>query len=287
MLFVPSLPVGSGGAGKVITNLNGTVNSTTWGTTQVAGAGVDTLSASFTDLITAANCVFDVGYIELCLAASVAAAGTDPSCLLNLYTGAAASEMALITGLSIGNCALARDFIKTIGIPCFIPQGTRLSMKTQAITASLSFEIVAFLYPAAEGRAGSGARGPTLFEVLGYNLTGSRGTAHTPGSTNSFSTAVDFGATTSFDAKYIQLLASGQGVKADVTMQAGTFLVEVSKSGGPVYGTWFVGETTNETVGVTPSRMRPVTIPSGTQLQLRAKCNVTPEAQDYSILLAG
>ncbi len=287
MIFSQRSPVGNGGAGKLITNLNSTVGTTVWGTTQVSGAGVDTLSAAFTDLITAANCAFDIGYIELWVATSVAPSATDSSCLLNLYTGAAAAEVSLISGLSVGWCDIPRVQPKVIGIPCFIPQGTRISMKTQAITASLSLEIVAFLYPADQGRAGAAPRGPTIFEVVGINLTGSRGTTHTPGNSGAFSAAANIGGATAFDARALSLMISGQGTKSDVTMTAVSYLVELSKSGGPVYGTWWVGNTANETQVVIPTRMIPVNIPSGTQLQVRAKCSGTAEAQDYSVLLAG
>jgi len=289
MLMVPRSPVGVGGAGKIVTNLaiGGTPSVVVWGTTQVSGAGVDTLSAAFTDLITAANCAFDVGYIELWIAASVTPAGVDSSCLLNLYTGAAAAEVALITGLSVGWVELPRAGNTCYGIPCFIPQGTRISMKTQAITASLSLEIMATLYPADQGRAGASQRGPTIFEVVGSSLTGSRGTSHTPGNTGSFSTAANIGSPTSFDAKYIRLMASGQGTKSDITMTALAYIVELSKSGGPVYGSWWVGNTTTENQIFVPAGMIPCNIPSGTQLQVRAKCSGTAEAQDYSVLLAG
>lgn len=289
MLMVPRSPVGVGGAGKIVTNLaiSGTPSGLVWGTTQVSGALADTLTTLFTDLITAANCAFDVGYIELWVAESVAPAGTDSSCLMNLYTGAAASEVALITGLSVGWADATRTLPRMIGIPCFIPQGTRISMKTQAVTASLSLEVLMTLYPADTGRAGSSPRGPTKFEVLGSNLTGSRGTLHTPGNTGSFSTAVDIGTVTSFDARFIQLMASGQGTKADVTMTTLSYVVELSKSGGPVYGTWWVGNNAAETQVLVPGRMIPCVIPSGTQIQIRAKSSGTAEAQDYSILLAG
>jgi hypothetical protein len=287
MLMVPTSPVGVGGAGKVITNLNGTPSATVWGTTQVSGAGVDTLSAGFTDLITAANCAFDVGALELWLAHTSAPSATDSSTLLNLYTGTAGNEVALVMGLSVGWCDIARTLPKNIRFPCYLPQGTRVSMKTQSITASRSLEILAFLHPAEQGRAGSSHREPTLFEVLGTSLTGSRGTLHTPGNAGVFSTAVNIGTTTSFDARYISLQASGQGTKADTTMNAAGYIVELSKSGGPVYGLWWVGTTTNETQNVVPSCAIPCTIPSGTQLQIRAKCGGTAEDQDYSILLAG
>ncbi len=289
MLFVPRSPVGVGGAGKIASNLvlSGTPSLTVWGTTQVSGAGVDTLTTLFTDLITAAQCTFDVGYIELWIAETVVPSGTDSSCLLNLYTGAAASEVALISGLAAGWCDQPQLKPKVYGIPCFIPQGTRISMKTQAITASLSLEIVCTLYPADAGRAGSMQRGPTKFEVIGVNTTGSRGTLHTPGNTGSFSTAVDFGATTSFDARWMQLMASGQGTKSDITMTSIAYIVEVSKSGGPVFGSWYVNNSAQETQVLVPARMIPVIVPSGTQLQIRAKGSGTAEAQDYSILLAG
>ena len=160
-------------------------------------------------------------------------------------------------------------------------------MKTQSITASRVFQIVATLYPAGQGRAGSAQRGPTQFAVLGTNLTGSRGTTHTPGNTGAFSTAANIGGTTGFGAKYIQLLTSGQGTKADVTMTNISYIVELSKSGGPVYGSWYVGNATTEDQIRIPTGMFPCDIDRGTQLQIRAKASGTAEAQDYSVMLAG
>ena len=102
MLHVPGSPVSL--SGKLITTLvtAGTPSLTVWGTTQTSGAGVDTLTAAFTDLVTAANMIFDVGYVELWIAANAVPAAANTSTLLNLYTGAAASEVTLVSGLPIG-----------------------------------------------------------------------------------------------------------------------------------------------------------------------------------------
>lgn len=288
MLALPCLPVGRNSANGRIDNIpSGTPSITVIGTSVTSGAGANTITVTPVELFAGTAVVYDVGEIELWFAPAVVPAAIDAATMLFIYTGAGGSEVEYVANLSIGTATSATITPGVIRFPCFIPHGTRLSMRTRSIVASKAFWVTAFLYPAEAGRAGLGRRGPTKFEVLGSTAPGSRGTAHLPGSTGSYSTAVDFGTTTAFDARYIMLLCDGQGIKSDVTMTNISYVVELSKSGGPIYGIWWIGNTTGENQIRIPSGMSPCDIPKGTQLQIRGTGSGTAESQSYTILLAG
>jgi hypothetical protein len=231
--------------------------------------------------------LFDVGYMELWVAGTSTTA-TDTSTLLNLYLGAASSEVLFIPNIAVGWVAAATVCSQRLGFPCFIPAGTRLSMKSQSITASRACQVLVFLYPKL-GLAGADFRPATKFAVLGANTTGSRGTSHTPGNTGAYSTEADYGAATTFDARWIALQVHGQGSKADTTMTNIAYHVQVRDTAdtAKVFGEWWVGNNANENQTIVPGGMIPCFIPRGTTLALRAKASGTAEAQDYSIMIAG
>jgi hypothetical protein len=271
----------------IITNLGtGTPSLTAIGTAQVSGAGVDTLTAGFTDLITAADMLWDVGYIELWFAGSAGAAA-DTSILLNLYLGAAAAEVLFIEHIAAGWKAAATVAPGYIGFPCYIPAGTRLSMKSQAITASKSVQVLAYLHPA-KGQPGSRFGHPKRFAPIGTTATGSRGTSHTPGNSGAFSTEADLGAATTFEAKWIMLQVHGQGTKADTTMTNIAYHTQIRDTADDtkIFGEWWHGNTTGENQVLIPGHMIPCNIPRGTTLAIRSKASGTAEAQDFSVIIA-
>lgn len=283
MLWTPESMLG--GIQQMQSNLPSTPSITTWGTTITSGAGVDTLGAySSGQLIASTN--FDVYMMEIWIAGTSASA-TDTSTLMNIGLGASGSEIDFIKGLMIGWTDAATIAPRSYRIPCFIPAGTRIAARTQSITSSRAAQVLVFLY-GAPGHSGALHRPPTVFETVGTTLTGSRGTSHTPGSTQIYSSWASFGSTTTIDAHYIHLMCAGQGTKSDTTMTNIAYITEIGISSGVViFGDWWHGNTTLENqVACIPRTWMPCSIASGTQLQLRSMGNGTAEAQDFSIILA-
>lgn len=284
MLWTPEPLLGGIQQGQTRVDQSSSISAFSAGsTTLISGAGVDTLSSySAVEIFASTN--FNVYLIELWVSDSAASAA-DSSSLLSIGLGPSGSEIDFITKLSVGWVAAPSVAPMGFCIPCFIPAGTRIAVKLQSIVASKTIHLALYLF-GAQGRPGYLHPGPTVFEAIGTNTTGSRGTSHTPGNSGSFSTAANIGSTTTIDAKYIQLFVSGQGVKSDVTMLNLAYQTQLLISGGPVFGEWWHGNTVTENQLLIPHTWVPCSIPSGTQLQIKSKCSGTAEAQDFSIMVA-
>ena len=287
MLFLPTVSGPADGSGFYAKNLvTGTPSTTVWSAdTITSGAGVDTLGA-WNEIFTATAVGFDIHLLEIWIAGNNTSAA-DSSTLMDIGIGGAGSEVVLIPQISAGWSAAATVGPRSFVTPVFIPMGTRISMRSQAITASRATQVAVFAY-GYFGRSGSRLDIPRKFQAIGTTTTGSRGTSHTPGNTGAYSAWANIGSVAAFEGHFLHLMSHGQGTKTDTTMLNVAYHVQIGFSSGTIiYGEWWVGTSTNETLIVAPTTPIPCGIGVGTQLQIRAKCSGTAEAQDFSVLMGG
>lgn len=176
-------------------------NATTLGTNVATGGTAHTKTASWVQLV--ASTSFDADGLVLRTSGHNAAATASPA-LLDIAIGASGQEQILIP-----NAASATTFY----FPVQIQAGTRISAKAQGARTSVNINIALDLY-GAHGLIGNVAA-PATWNAYGISTANSRGTAVTPGNSNTWGSWVDLGATTS-DHDWWQLLV-GMGANTATT----------------------------------------------------------------------
>jgi hypothetical protein len=164
-----------------------------------------------------------------------------------------------------------------IFFPIFIPKGTLVSGRIQALITVDTADVLMF----ANGGA-SAIPGPLFSgcDAYGTSILASQGTSHTPGNSGAESTAADIGSTTS--KHYGAVMLGIGGTLADTNTTTAQYHWELQIGSGTICE-WWAGTNGNEyTLGPLPPVPFQVSIPSGTQLQVRAECSTTAEAQDVA-----
>jgi hypothetical protein len=200
--------------------------SDTWGIDVASGGSAHTLSASFVELV--ASTAFDTWLVEVSFQTGGTVSATNTSGLCTIYVGAGGSEEVLIPTLLCGWSAIYSNFFhpRKYIFPLFIPAGSRISAKTQCVTASRSFQVQLKLQGGGEPPIWCGSR----VECVGADTANSRGTSVTPGTTSE-GTFTSIG-TNTHEWRYI--LPMVQGNVADTTQVNGTKSLDIG-IGGAVY----------------------------------------------------
>lgn len=136
---------------------------------------------------------------------NVGAASTNARMLVDIAIGAAASEQVIIPNLLAGNASAwnaASNGGTCYHFPIAIPSGVRISARCQASTASDTCNIIVWLHQA---RTAPGLWVGQRVTAYGVNTGTSTGTAHTPGSTNSYATATQITSSTTNPIRYMQV----------------------------------------------------------------------------------
>lgn len=136
---------------------------------------------------------------------NVGAASTNARMLVDIAIGAAASEQVIIPNLLAGNASAwnaASNGGTCYHFPIAIPSGVRISARCQASTASDTCNIIVWLHQA---RTAPGMWVGQRVTAYGVNTGTSTGTAHTPGSTNSYATATQITSSTTNPIRYMQV----------------------------------------------------------------------------------
>ncbi len=136
---------------------------------------------------------------------NVGAASTNARMLVDIAIGAAASEQVIIPNLLAGNASAwnaASNGGTCYYFPIAIPSGVRISARCQASTASDTCNIIVWLHQA---RTAPGLWVGQRVTAYGVNTGTSTGTAHTPGSTNSYATATQITSSTTNPIRYMQV----------------------------------------------------------------------------------
>jgi hypothetical protein len=170
------------------------------GTTITANSSIHTKGTTPTTLI--ASTAADSYAIQVHIHNS-ATSNTATSTLLDIMTGAAASEVVLIPNLMAGwalSVAASNEW-RTYTFPIFIPSGTRLSARSQSLVTSktCSVGITLMQRPTQLGFVGS--------RVTAYGVTSasSYGILHTAGSTSTYGTASQLSSSTTNPIRYMQI----------------------------------------------------------------------------------
>lgn len=251
---------------KLITTL-GTTGTGSPGVSVPDGASVNTYG-TMTTLIAAASNTMDSWGITIIPNANFNPSATAGEACLDIYTGTAGSEKALVTGLLVGGCYGTAQ--RTFWFPLFIPAGTRIAGQLSAGTAQTSeFDVTIVL---------EGGGGPPPYPcgrkvtTYGTKVNNSRGQAVTPtASGGAASTTV---MTTSTTDTGIYVLPSFQE-EVDTTISTQTFVnigVGIGASGaGTRIGTWVFGKDASERQsGPIPTRGVFHRVPTGSRMTMLA-----------------
>jgi hypothetical protein len=250
--------------------------ATSQGTVITAGGSSHALSAAFADVF--ASTSHDATLVAITILNSRSNAAQS-DILLNLYVGASGAETVLIPNLLGGWTSDGQVGGRTYVFPLYIPAGTRISAKSQALIASDTLSVYMELYGGGEplGWAGQGV------ECLGAVTASSRGTSVTPGAAAE-GTFTDIGTST---REYRYVLVMAQGSMTDTNMAATVFDADVGVGGAllqTLEGFCFYTSGNELTGQLTSGLGRFAVIPSGTALQLRGQVSTaTAEPLDCCI----
>ncbi|MCS6302369.1 MAG: hypothetical protein H8K07_01685 [Nitrospira sp.] len=205
----------------------------------------------------------------------VAVSATRTDMLLDVAIGGAGSEQVILPNLMAGWTMGGSGNI--LYIPIYIPRGTRLSARCQAVVSGDQTGVMLW------GMAGhSGLPGPLFSQADDYGtvLASSKGAAHTPGN-GVLSTATNVGGTTSRIYGAVLLM-----VAPDTTTVTARGVTWNLVFGGQAYAEWFDLETAAEQlVGPLPPAPNFCSVPAGTQLQVQGTSGGAGNA--HTVILYG
>lgn len=267
--------------GKCSDNLSGTPDVAALGTAVTTGAS----NALGTSVSLIAALTHDVEYIVI-MAGGFQDTGDNTSALLNILVDPAGGESwgssPLIPDLLVGKTT---ESTTTSAFPCvtyhfplFVPAGTSLGANAQNASAlNVVGQVVIFAY-GANANPGSWWAGQRV-TAIGVDQGSSQGTSHTPGDA-SFSSWANFGSTLSAQCGAIQFAAGGRissGTDGSVS-----FFYEFGVDSTRLGGTIVRATTTAESGWQTQPGVHFCSLPSGTQLQVRAIASATPASMQVA-----
>lgn len=189
--------------------------------------------------------------------------------LLDIGIGSAGSEVVVAENVYAGNGASAR-LMAPFCLPLMIPSGARVSVRSQASTASsaCSVFITSSPQPVLLGRC----------TTYGANTGDSGGVQVDPGlSSNTKGAWVTVTASTTSDIKAFILVL---GVLADLSRPNTRWLIDVAVGGAgaeQVIVSDYGAAARSEHDAVLPqvSQLMPIQIPAGSRIAIRAQCDIT------------
>jgi hypothetical protein len=219
---------------------------------------------------------YDTGWIEFEFH-NVSTSATLTDALINIYIGAAGSEVLLIDSLQVGwsSVAAATGLPIRYWFPLFLPEGTRLSAKLRALIAGTETVQVNWRYgpPVAGMWSGVGV------ETLGEVTASSRGTAVTP------ATAAPSWVTMGTSSRPYRYILMGVQGNNDTTAVDAWFNWQVGTGSAAYPGLtgWLTRIDSAEAVE-NDCRGQWCNIPESTALQLRAWASAAPSGLVYATL---
>jgi hypothetical protein len=251
-------------------NLQATPSTTSAGTSIAANASIHT-KGLWTQLI--ASTTYDSYGFWLCANNSLSA-GADTSQLLDIGVGANPNEVAILPNYLAGSRG-AGGWTKFVFIPLFIPRGTRVSARNQAL---ISADTVHVLVMPVYGSSRPTQRIYTGCDAYGVDTADSGGTAHTPGNTGAESTDANVGTTLTRDYKAVLPALQFPGTTAGND----AFHWEIT-DGTNTFAEWVNSTGSSETVDVLQPNV-PLEFPlkAGTQLMVQAESNTTGTLHDVA-----
>jgi len=248
--------------------------TTTWGTTLTAHATPHTEPASKTTIIAATVEEYDLITVEVS-ETSTSATLTDG--LVNIYLGAAASEVILLPNLLAGWAQTINSTGPgyTYTFPVRIPRGSRISGTFRALITVDTVVVRVALFKTGQW-AGSGV------ESCGALTATSRGTQITPGgAAEGTFTAL---ATTANLWRYVLAMQIGN---TDVTANVGVMGLDLGVGSALIAGleNFYCTNTSGE-IFVPHHDGRYVDVASGTALQARLQSSTT-DVEDKSVIAYG
>lgn len=252
-------------------NLTATPSTGSTGTLVTASSTIHT-KGTYAQLISSTTYDWHGFWLD---ASSTASSGAATDVLLDIAIGAASSEQIILPDLMVGWAQAVQSGGRGWFIPLFIPRGTRISARAQALISS---DTVRILISGCTG--GSGLPVPlfTNCDAYGIDAATSSGTSHTAGNTGVESTDANVGGTTS--RNYGAVLIGVASQSSTTTSIAYHWELTI---GGITRAEWYTANNTSEVVwGPWPPCPLSVSIPSGTQLQVQAEASGTAQAQDVA-----
>lgn len=188
----------------------------------------------------------------------------------NLFAG-----NTMLPDLDISGSANA---IRWFEFPIFIPAGAAIGC--QGATAHTVAQAGEVILQVAGGDASGVFPSGQGVEAIGVNTADSGGTAHTAGNTSAFSSWTNFGSTLVNPAKGIIFSLQGEG---DSSFTSLAYIFEFGVAGQIIGAPILVGTTTTETSNlILQQSFNNVSLPAGTQLQVRGKCSGTAQPIDVA-----
>lgn len=252
-------------------NLPATPSTTADGTLVTASGTIHTKGA-YAQLI--ASTTYDWhGFWLITGGVAIAASATDM--LLDIAIGAAASEQVILPDLLVGYTAATSVGPRQWFIPIFIPRGSRIAARIQALIASDTTQVTV------HGVSGNSGLPSPLFrgaDAYGIVSATSRGTSHTPGNSGAESTDANIGVTTTKNYGAV-MIGVGQQTTA-ITAIAYHWELTI---GGITRAEWRTVNSTAEVIyGPYPGCPTTVSVPIGTQLQVQAEASGTAQAHNVA-----
>jgi hypothetical protein len=254
-------------------NLPATPVSTAWGQTLSAHATPHSKGA-WTTVI--ASTTYDVYGFWMCIAAT-RGGNTRTDMMLDLAIGPNQENIIVPEWL----CGWRSDVLLSppmVYFPIFIPRGTKISARIQALITVDTAELLFF------ANGGDSQLWGPLFsgcDAYGTAVASSIGTSHTPGNSGAESTLADIGGTLS--KNYGAVLLMVQGGMADTTLSNNAYHWKLAL-GGVERCQWWYGVESNERIaGPFPPTPFYMSLPSGSQLQVNAEGGGTSEAFDVAL----
>lgn len=196
--------------------------------------------------------------------------------LLDIGLGSAGNEVVLLPDFHAGWSSNNDAEKEPIFIPLYVPKGSRVAARIQALIASDTVRVSIVGLP---GTSGLFHRVFVGCDAYGIVASTSRGTLHTPGNSGAFSTDASIGGTASKSYGAVILRMSP-------TTSVTSFLAYhwELRIGGVTGGLWrYVTSTAEIRRCMFPPSPAYLSVPSGTQMQVRATCSGTAQQSSVSL----
>lgn len=272
LMYMPTRGIGT------VSNLASSVGTYSNRGTNVAAPVSTNTKGSWVELISAANVTGPVIGFTAQIANNLGA-GAARRCLHDIGIGGAGSEVVIVSNLGTTgpNNPATQPAARELFFPIRIPQGTRIACRSQSNNASQTSNVVITLFYGnwLDYQTYSGA------EVIGADTSTTSMLAHTAGNSSAYSSWTNIGSPTTRPYYGGALYVMNDTL---TTLTALNYVAQFGYNSNPEGETWFAA-TTNESQGsFLNSTFTPGKIPTGTQLQIRAKCSATGESLQYGVI---
>lgn len=252
--------------------------------TTITASGTTHTKGSYTTLIASTA---EDSYSMAVLINNVGVASTNAHMLVDIAIGGAGSEVVIIPNLMAGNAGVWANAMGggvMYHFPIGIPQGTRVSARCQASTASDTCGVVVWLE---QGHGLPGHWIGSRVTAYGVDSANSSGVAHTPGSTSAYATATQIASSTSNPIRQMQI---GIDMGTDTTGTNMRGLVRIGLGATPNYLVQHLPFAESTTVESMDNRMTNFilshmrfNVPAASDLRLSAMVSGTGEARHWII----